>query len=86
MTCWGWIISGSLRAACILMMIARLPPRKKEIRYEASNTDDTKVTTLNDPTPNDLTQSIEKSFEENVKPLWAEWDKDVRVIRYGFGQ
>lgn len=32
------------------------------------------------PTPEEVVVSVELSFQQNVKPIWAEWDKDVIII------
>jgi len=34
------------------------------------------------PSPDEVVRSIEKNFEENVKPALDEFSKDVRIIRY----
>ena len=34
------------------------------------------------PTTSEVISAIEDSFEEDVRPIWAEWNKDVRFATY----
>jgi len=43
---------------------------------------DNRIGTRKMPAPEEVVRSIEKNFEENVKPALDEWSKDVRIIRY----
>lgn len=52
--------------------------KQKETQTAQSESSEEKT-----PTSEEIVQAIEKCFEEDVKPLWAEWDKDVRIITHG---
>ena len=60
------------------MMMKTKEARTKEVESVKSDRAEEEA-----PTPEEVILSIEKSFEENIKPIWAEWDREVRVIRFG---
>ncbi|MGD0854368.1 MAG: hypothetical protein ABSA18_01000 [Dehalococcoidia bacterium] len=35
---------------------------------------------ITNPSSEQVISSIRRSFEQNVKPTWNQWDKDVRII------
>ncbi len=36
------------------------------------------------PTSDEVIESVERNFEENVKPAWIEWTKDIKIVKYGY--
>ena len=43
------------------------------------NSEEEKVTKV--PTSEEVVLSVKKSFEENVKPDWIEWTKEIAVFK-----